>query len=141
MSAHTEALHSVFMLPSRAETGISAIGWVRSCRFYSHCQAQSLTGLDGPGTGQFNLSGVSGSGKSIQLLKMYTGKMARAGRDKDEKLYVSRKHASGMGLDSPGPAKYAPKLSIWDDSTSRYSRHGGCAFGKSVRPPLARVVF
>ena len=114
----------------------------RVCRFYSAMQAKSMVGREGPGTGQFDLSGTVGHGKNPKLLKQYTGKMTRTGRAKDQKRFISSGHVADMqGGDSPGPGRYAPRTAMWDDATSKFGRSGGCAFGKSQRPPLARVLF
>ena len=94
--------------------------------------------------GRCNLSQQVGHGRNAQLLKQYTGKMARSLRQREQKVFISRMHAAtGTPVDaeSPGPGRYAPKTTLWDDCTSKFSRRGGSAFGTSQRAPLAKIAF
>jgi hypothetical protein len=113
-----------------------------ACRFFSHSQSEAGAGAESPGVGRVNLSNQVGHGRSAQLLKQYTGKMARSMRAREAKVFVSRAHAAGCaGGDSPGPAQYSPKETLWDGATSKFKSAGGCAFGTATRPGLAKIAF
>jgi hypothetical protein len=99
-------------------------------------------GHESPGVGTCNLSNIVGSGRCAKFVKSYTGKMPRAARAQEQKLFISQKHESNMrGADSPGPAKYTPKATFWEDHTSKFAHNGGSVFGKSGRASLAKVAF
>ena len=96
-------------------------------------QSEAVRGRDSPGTGSVNLSSKVGHGRNANLLKLYSGKMARSTRQHEGKLLISRGHSQATaGCDSPGPAQYMPK---------EFGHNSGFSFGTSERKSLAKVAF
>lgn len=89
-----------------------------------------------------NLSGRVAHGRPAQASKEFTGKMARASRAADAKVFLSQLHSKVVvGSDSPGPAQYSPVRAYNAQVVSDVRGHGGFSFGKAVRPVQAKVAF
>lgn len=123
-----------------AATKLQAVDW--RCRFYSRVQDSAGFGLETAHVALSNLSGRVAHGRPAQTSKEFTGKMARASRKTEAKVFLSQLHSKVVvGSDSPGPAQYSPIRAYNAEVVSKLRSHGGYSFGKAVRPDQAKVSF
>lgn len=111
-------------------------------RFFSRVQDSAGFGVETMHATMSNLAGQVASGRPAQTSKEFTGKMARASRATEGKLFLSQLHSKVVvGSDSPGPAQYSPIRAYNADVVSKLRSHGGYSFGKAVRPDQAKITF
>eukprot|EP00892_Ulva_mutabilis_P009938 jgi/Ulvmu1/7316/UM035_0105.1 len=111
-------------------------------RFYSRVQDAAGFGTETGDATMADLSGRVAHGRPAQTSKEFTGKMARASRATDAKVFLSHLHSKVVvGSDSPGPAQYSPIRAYNAQAVSDLKSHGGYSFGKAVRPGQAKISF
>lgn len=134
-------IHEIIQLGKDFQHPVSVNSCLR-CRFYSRVQDSAGFGLETVHAALSNLSGRVANGRPAQTSKEFTGKMARASRTTDGRVFLSQLHSKVVvGSDSPGPARYTPLRAFESEVVSKLRSHRGYSFGKALRQDQAKIAF